>query len=78
MDVKEWNANRLSMTDVIKFTVGQLEQDHGVKIPAGKAKDLFIEAVLRNVVVNEIADMMLFIADEAKYDAVHYPKEGSA
>lgn len=69
MDAADWNVNKLSMSDVIFYLCGELKKDHGVAIPKSKQKDLFIEAVLRNIVMNEIGDMMLFITDEEKWDA---------
>lgn len=69
MGSSEWNKNKLTVADVIYHYCEQLEADHGIKVPVSKRRALFMEALLRNVVSNELRDMMLFITDEDKWSA---------
>lgn len=61
---------KLNLTDMVDWYFANLEKNHGVKVPKSKQKDMFIEALCRNIVTNEIADMLLFIADQQKWDEV--------
>jgi hypothetical protein len=71
MNLKDVNPNKLSVTDVIAYLGKQLEQNHGVELSANALKNVFVEAITRSIVLNEIEDMMLFISDEDKHDKLH-------
>lgn len=61
-------SDKLNLTDVVTWYFTNLEEQQGVKVPKSKQKEMFIEVLCHNVVINEIAEMLLFIADKSKWD----------
>jgi hypothetical protein len=73
--MKTPNEQKFTMTDIIVFLKNELESEHGVELSTAKAKDVLIESLLRCALQDQVLDMMLFVADEKKWEDIHYPKE---
>ena len=54
----------INMTDVVNYYIGEFVQSTGCT--KAEAKKLFLNALMYNVVINEVTDMMVYLKGEAK------------